>query len=96
MQRKLHGDITLYFLGSGNSAKVDPREIKNRGALLQKYLDHQAEFELQALFALQALVHKLEHPPGEQSIYVRLKLLPGIQYHKTCFTKKSLLNMYSV
>lgn len=50
--------------GSGNSAKVDPREIKNRGALLQKYLDHQAEFELQALFALQALVHKLEHPPG--------------------------------
>jgi translation initiation factor 4G len=50
--------------GRGNSAKVDPPRITQRGVILQKYLDHQAEFELQALYALQALVHKLEHPPG--------------------------------
>ena len=50
--------------GRGNNAKVDPPRITQRGVILQKYLDHQAEFELQALYALQALVHKLEHPPG--------------------------------
>ncbi|XP_052081892.1 eukaryotic translation initiation factor 4 gamma 1-like isoform X1 [Mytilus californianus] len=50
--------------GRGNSAKVDATRITARGVILQKYLDHQAEFELQALYALQALVHKLEHPPG--------------------------------
>ncbi|XP_069119256.1 LOW QUALITY PROTEIN: eukaryotic translation initiation factor 4 gamma 3-like [Argopecten irradians] len=50
--------------GRGSSARVEPRDVISRGALLQKYLDHQAEFELQALYALQSLVHKLEHPPG--------------------------------
>ncbi|XP_056018647.1 eukaryotic translation initiation factor 4 gamma 3-like isoform X6 [Ostrea edulis] len=50
--------------GSGSGARVLPEVIKNRGNLLQKYLDHQAESELQALYALQALVHKLEHPQG--------------------------------
>ena len=32
--------------------------------LSQKYLDHQAYSELQAFYALQALVTKLEHPAG--------------------------------
>nr|XP_034299262.1 eukaryotic translation initiation factor 4 gamma 3 isoform X2 [Crassostrea gigas] len=50
--------------GSGSSARVLPEVIKNRGDLLRKYLDHRAESELQALYALQALVHKLEHPQG--------------------------------
>ncbi|XP_062567019.1 eukaryotic translation initiation factor 4 gamma 1-like isoform X2 [Saccostrea cucullata] len=50
--------------GVGSSARVNPEVIKTRGDLLQKYLDHQAESELQALYALQALVHKLEHPQG--------------------------------
>ena len=46
-------------------AKVDPESIRMRRALLQKYLEHKALFELQALYALQSLVCKLEHPPGE-------------------------------
>ncbi|KAK3105045.1 hypothetical protein FSP39_015996 [Pinctada imbricata] len=50
--------------GSGNNARVVPDEIKRRGVVLTKFLGNQAEFELQALYALQALVHKLEHPPG--------------------------------
>lgn len=32
--------------------------------LLQRYVDNQENYELQCLFALQALVHKWEHPPG--------------------------------
>ncbi|KAK3598299.1 hypothetical protein CHS0354_010275 [Potamilus streckersoni] len=51
-------------VSSNNLMKVDKSQVQRRNNLLQKYLDHQANFELQALFALQALVHKLEHPPG--------------------------------
>ncbi|KAK3083396.1 hypothetical protein FSP39_021694 [Pinctada imbricata] len=50
--------------GSGNNARVVPDEIKKRGVVLTKFFGNQPEFELQALYALQALVHRLEHPPG--------------------------------
>uniref|UniRef100_A0A8W8KBA4 Eukaryotic translation initiation factor 4 gamma 3 n=2 Tax=Magallana gigas TaxID=29159 RepID=A0A8W8KBA4_MAGGI len=50
--------------GFGSSARVLPDVIKNRGDLLHKYLDHRAESELQALYAIQSLVHKLGHPQG--------------------------------
>ena len=56
--------LKLCLTGSGSSARVAPEIIKARGDVLHKYLDHQAASELQALFALQALVHKLEHPQG--------------------------------
>ncbi|KAL3861768.1 hypothetical protein ACJMK2_007789 [Sinanodonta woodiana] len=52
------------IVSSNNLMKVDKSQIQRRVNLLEKYLDHQANFELQALFALQALVHKMEHPPG--------------------------------
>lgn len=32
--------------------------------LLTKYVDNKADYELQCLFALQALIQKLEHPQG--------------------------------
>ncbi|XP_064599552.1 eukaryotic translation initiation factor 4 gamma 1-like isoform X2 [Liolophura sinensis] len=50
--------------GSAPACKVDETIIKKRGVLLQKYLDHQAELELQALYALQTLANKLEYPQG--------------------------------
>ncbi|CAC5366306.1 EIF4G [Mytilus coruscus] len=49
--------------GRGKMATVDPRRVHARDVILQKYFDHQLEFELQTLYALQALVHKLDHPP---------------------------------
>lgn len=56
----------LLFSGTGaQSYKLENSKIQSRVVLLQKYLDHQAELELQALYALQALVHKLDHPPGK-------------------------------
>lgn len=64
----------LCLIGKGNNAKVDPTKVTARAAVLLKYLDHSAEFELQALYALQALVHKLEHPPGKLET-VRFRLL---------------------
>ncbi|XP_067659282.1 eukaryotic translation initiation factor 4 gamma 1-like [Haliotis asinina] len=52
------------IVGTGNMTKVDQEPIKKWRSLLQKYLDHQPVFELQALYALQALVHSLEYPSG--------------------------------
>jgi translation initiation factor 4G len=50
--------------GSGTSAAVEEANLKPRYNLLKKFLDHNNASELQALYALQALVHRLEHPPG--------------------------------
>ncbi len=48
--------------------KMENAKVQNRVILMQKYLDHQADRELQALYALPALVHKLDHPAGMELV----------------------------
>ena len=43
-----------------------------RHDLLQKYMNNEAELELQALYALQELVTKLEHPAGIYNIFLHV------------------------
>lgn len=47
-----------------NPYRVDAMVIHNQAKLLQKYLKDEQK-ELQALYALQALVVKLDQPPSE-------------------------------
>lgn len=47
-----------------NPYRVDAMVIRNQAKLLQKYLRDEQK-ELQALYALQALVVKLDQPPSE-------------------------------
>lgn len=47
-----------------NPYRVDALVIRNQAKLLQKYLRDEQK-ELQALYALQALVVKLDQPPSE-------------------------------
>jgi len=49
----------------GEKYRVDSDVIKSRGILLNKYLDHSAKLELHALYALQLLMHRLQHPPSK-------------------------------
>lgn len=49
---------------SSSKMEVDSKELKKRCLLLQRYLDHKLELELQALYALQAVVHAKDHPAG--------------------------------
>ena len=44
--------------------KMQAVAITKRSILLQKYLENNVVLELQALYALQALVDKLDHPRG--------------------------------
>ncbi|XP_052759827.1 eukaryotic translation initiation factor 4 gamma 3-like isoform X2 [Mya arenaria] len=50
--------------GEKGKEEVVPSDISKRRNLLQKYLGHKPMFELQALFALQVLVARLEYPQG--------------------------------
>ena len=59
----------LFLLPSGeNPYKVDVDHINQRAKLLQRYLSDENK-ELQALYALQALMVHMEQPPSE---YCRL------------------------
>ncbi|XP_050413319.1 eukaryotic translation initiation factor 4 gamma 3 isoform X2 [Patella vulgata] len=51
-------------VSEGPNYKVNENVIKQRQSLLVKYLDSQQEFEIQALYALQAFVNELQHPEG--------------------------------
>ncbi|XP_019761399.2 eukaryotic translation initiation factor 4 gamma 3 isoform X1 [Dendroctonus ponderosae] len=44
--------------------KLQPEVLTGHGKLLQKYVDNDTTYELQCLYVLQSLVHKLEHPSG--------------------------------
>lgn len=41
---------------------LDPNKLTKLGGVLKPYLDAQKDREVQALYSLQALIHKLEHP----------------------------------
>lgn len=51
------------FISAG--PEVNEEKLKQRCLVLQRYLDHQPELEVQSLFSVQMFVHKLQHPPGE-------------------------------
>jgi len=43
---------------------VTGAEISRRTDVLMKYINHDRDLELQALYAVQAYVHQLQHPRG--------------------------------
>ena len=45
-------------------AKIDQELFKKRGPILSKYIERNDELELESLFAVQALDHKLQHQSG--------------------------------
>nr|XP_033777586.1 eukaryotic translation initiation factor 4 gamma 3 isoform X2 [Geotrypetes seraphini] len=55
---------TAAIIGDCSSFRVDTAIIKQRLPVLLKYLDSDTERELQALYALQALIVKLDQPPN--------------------------------
>ena len=62
------------LLSSGvNSYKVNTSQINKRASLLQKYLCDEQK-ELQALFALQALMVHMEQPASESALINRVSV----------------------
>ncbi|XP_030843134.1 eukaryotic translation initiation factor 4 gamma 3 isoform X1 [Strongylocentrotus purpuratus] len=50
--------------GEEQNCRVDPAILKQRGPVLQRYIDNKRPLELQALYAVQALNHSLQSPQG--------------------------------
>jgi len=50
--------------GESTNTRYNEDVIKSHVKLLHKYLDRSVQLEVQALYALQAVVHSLQHPPG--------------------------------
>ena len=46
------------------NSKLDPHLFKNRSSILTKYINRKEEFELESLYAIQALDHRMQHQPG--------------------------------
>ena len=55
-------NVSAFVGGPGSQCKLDAESLKFRNPVLKKYLDADMEREVQALFALQHLMHRLEHP----------------------------------
>ena len=56
------------------SSNLDHIRFKNRSSILTKFINRKEEYELEALFAIQALDHKMQHQPGFYlSLYLFLK-----------------------
>lgn len=65
IQECLLQSLSLPLLVAGDSPyKVDAQQIKQRASLLQRYLSDEQK-ELQALYALQALMVHMEQPASE-------------------------------
>lgn len=67
VQFQMSNTLILCFLSAaeGSSHKVDLSIIKKRLPVLHKYLNSDTERQLQALYALQALIVKLDQPASE-------------------------------
>ncbi|XP_053384258.1 uncharacterized protein LOC123535690 isoform X1 [Mercenaria mercenaria] len=50
--------------GKKGHERLEPKEINARNDLLQRYICRKSELELQALYAVQAVITHLEHPQG--------------------------------
>ncbi|CAH1130191.1 unnamed protein product [Ceutorhynchus assimilis] len=55
---------TAIFEDSISKSKLQNEVLSSHNKLIQKYVDTQWDLELQCLYALQALIQKLEHPQG--------------------------------
>lgn len=56
--------LVIAVCSSCYSGKIDPDLFKKRSHILKRYIKDDEELELEALFAVQALDHRLQHQPG--------------------------------
>jgi len=56
------------------NSKLDPQLFKNRSSILTKFINRKEEFELESLYAIQALDHRMQHQPGNYFFKLYLDL----------------------
>lgn len=56
--------LVIAVCNSCYSGKIDPDLFKKRSHILKRYICENEDLELEALYAVQALDHRLQHQPG--------------------------------
>jgi len=56
--------VDVCLLVSEDTCNVQREVVKRRSPLLLKYIRRDVQFELEALYAVQLIVHRLGHPFG--------------------------------
>jgi hypothetical protein len=51
--------------GQKTSWKLNEKRLLDRKVMILKYVEGKGELEVQCLYAIQSLIHMLEHPPGK-------------------------------
>ena len=54
-----------FEVSEGGSYEIKESLFKRYTSLLNRYIDHVPDREAQTLFAIQSLVHSLDHPPSK-------------------------------
>lgn len=73
-----------------NQKTLTERQLKAGMILLQKYIDNNDALEVQCLFAIQALIVKLEHPYGKYYLGRRHEVSWGAVAHFVMLAASSL------
>ena len=85
--------MILFVLGESLSIRCDPDLLKSRAKCLLRYIDGDVDRELQALYAVQALNHKLVNPPGRTEFSIKeFRQFFGLICH-TCLGKLLCYNI---
>ena len=84
--------------GKENMVTLDQAKLTRMSGVLKPYLDAQKDREVQALYSLQALVHRLEHPNKllhsifdvlyEVELISEVMVIPLISFHDLAHSHK--------
>lgn len=83
-----HENYIYVRAGQKTSLKLNEERLQYHKTLMQRYVKSGGELELQCLYAIQSLIHKLEHPQGKLhyraviSRAVSCGLRPGTRHSK--------------
>ena len=65
----------IIFFAAPNAPKANEDTIKARKDILQHFIKSNPKLELQALYAIQSLMTKLEHPSGMYSDFFEFGMM---------------------
>jgi hypothetical protein len=61
-----NNNVSVALIVGNDNSSVNVDIVKQHSVILRKFLEHKTELQLQALYALQALVHAFNHPQGNE------------------------------
>jgi len=81
--------VSFAGAGAGTACELNVHLMGERSSLLKKYLDGEMQLELQALYSLQHLMHRLEHPNSELTSSLEHGVMTNVVSFQNCCIRSS-------